>query len=97
MARAARRLVLNADDPLLSEHEADAWFSLDRRVEGAWVEDGELVCGDARVRPEPTADPGEGPRLDLTVMLAAAAAARAAGLPSMAIVEALARHLAAPW
>ena len=59
VAKAARHLVLNADDPLLSEHEAGAWFSLDHRVEGAWVEDGELVCGDdkgedpAASRPRP--------------------------------------------
>lgn len=95
VAKAARRLVLNADDPLLSEHEAGTWFSLDHRVEGAWAEDSELVCGDARVRARPVADSGEDGGHRMTVMLAAAAAARAAGLPSEAISLVINRHVAA--
>ncbi|HNX51667.1 MAG TPA: Mur ligase family protein [Thermoanaerobaculaceae bacterium] len=98
VAKVARTLVLNADDPLLSEREAGAWFSLDHRVEGAWVENGELVCGDASIRPQPSADPGSDPAGgQMTVMLAAAAAGRAVGLPAGAIAEALTRHLTASW
>lgn len=94
-AKAARHLVLNADDPLLAGHEAAAWFSLEHHVEGARVEDGELVCGDARVRVRSIAGFGEGVRPRMTVMLAAAAVARAAGLPPEAIFQALNRHAAA--
>lgn len=97
VAKVAGNLVLNADDPLLSERGAGTWFSADHRVEGAWVEDGKLVCGDARVRIQPTADPGGDAPHHMVVMLAATAVARATGLPSGVIVEALACHLAAPW
>lgn len=89
VAKAARCLVLNASDPLLAEHEAGAWFGLDHRVDGAWIDDDELVCGETRVRiPQPSGTWLTGP-------LAAAAAAHAASLPSQAISWVLDRHVAA--
>jgi hypothetical protein len=98
VAKAARHLVLNADDPLLAEHEAGSWLSLERRVEGAWVDDGELVCGETRVKIHQLAGLDREAAGDrLTVALAAAAVARAAGLPSEAIFQVGSSHVAPPW
>lgn len=90
VAKAARHLVLNADDPLLSESRADSWFSADRPVEGAFIVDGELVCGEKRMNVRALGEAGrDDTSQDLGHLLAAAAAARAAGLPVKAIAEAM--------
>ncbi|MCU0291912.1 MAG: Mur ligase family protein [Thermoanaerobaculaceae bacterium] len=98
VAKAARHLVLNADDPLLAGHEAGSWFSLEHRGDGAWVDDGELVCGETRVKTHQLRGLDRDAAGDhVTVLLAAAAAALAAGLPAGTIAGAIGRHDATPW
>lgn len=90
VARAARHLVLNADDPELAGREAQSWFSLEREVEGAWLWGDELVCGALRV--PAAAIPvtlGGAARYHVANALAAMALAKAVGLPDEAIAAGL--------
>jgi cyanophycin synthetase len=90
VARAGRHRVLNADDERLGNERADSWFSLRRRVEGAFVEAGCLVCGTLRV---PLGSIpitlGGAASYHVANAAAAAAAARALRLPDEAIEHAL--------
>lgn len=98
VAKAARNLVLNADDTLLAGHEAGSWFSLEHRVDGTWVDDEELVCGETRVKTHQLRSLDRDAAGDrLPVLLAAAATALAAGLPAGTIARAIGRHDATPW
>ena len=90
VARAARHAVLNADDPWLGGQSADSWFSLTRRVPGAFLVDDALMCGPLRV--PVAAIPmtlGGAARYHVANALAAAAAALALGLSERAIEEGL--------
>lgn len=90
VAKAARHLVLNADDPELAGREAQSWFSLEREVEGAWLSGDELVCGALRVpAAEVPVTLGGVARYHVANALAAMALARAAGLPDEAIAGGL--------
>ncbi|HPS79810.1 MAG TPA: Mur ligase family protein [Thermoanaerobaculaceae bacterium] len=89
-ARAARHVVLNADDTLLAEQQADTWFSPDHPVEGASNLDGQLAAGSEPPRePLMALETGDVTRPERVSASAAAAAARAAGLPITAIASVL--------
>lgn len=86
VARAARRLVLNADDPELAGQQAHSFFSLEREVDGAWLDGEHMVCGPLRVpRTEAPISLGGDTHLHVANALAAMATARAVGIPDAAI------------
>ncbi|HPC83229.1 MAG TPA: Mur ligase family protein [Thermoanaerobaculaceae bacterium] len=90
VGKAARHLVLNADDPELAGHEAGSWFSLEHEVEGAWLAGDELVCGTLHVpAAEVPVTLGGAARYHVANALAAMALARATGLPDEAIAAGL--------
>ncbi|HPW54958.1 MAG: hypothetical protein KA072_08035 [Thermoanaerobaculaceae bacterium] len=90
VGKAARHLVLNADDPELVEREAQSWFSLAHPVRGAWLAGDDLVCGALRVpvAEVPLTLGGNAP-YHMANALAAMAVARALGLPDEAIAAGL--------
>jgi UDP-N-acetylmuramyl tripeptide synthase len=109
IAKAARRLVLNADDPRIVARATAArqpitWFSLEACAgrDVASVEDGELVLreGLARYPLGPVAGLpiayGGAARHNVANALAAAAAARTLGMSVEVIAEALARFRSTP-
>lgn len=86
VAKAARRLVLNADDPELAGPQAHSLFSLEHEVDGAWLDGGHLVCGALRIPlTEVPITSGGSARHQVASALAAMATARAVGIPDAAI------------
>lgn len=90
VGKAARHLVLNADDPELAGRQAQAWFSLEREVEGAWLAGDDLTCGALRVpAAEVPVTLGGAARYHVANALAAMALARALELSDEAIAAGL--------
>jgi cyanophycin synthetase len=97
VAKAARHMVLNADDPELAGREACSSFSLVQEVDGAWLDGEHLVCGPLRVPlTEVPITSGGSARHHVSNALTAMATARAVGIPDAAIVAGLREFDLAP-